>query len=169
MTEQGAAEEVLGKVGTWRRTAGTLEIAVLAATAPGVIYTFSFSLCNPPSSHSTGPAYMAVIGGEPVEGRELNIKSTPPHGAGPEQGHSAEEDSPSAIRETQGELDRGWYNTFSGHLRTQYPDEYSGAHVNGSGHRAAGGGGGRDPSGDVLVVGVSSDIVLRCVMANGEE
>ena len=155
---EGAAA-VMGKAAVWRQSSGTLEVPLLAPTEQGTVYAFSFGLLNPAAAAAAGAAYIAVVGGDAVQGRELQVKAPMAHGAGG-RGAGGEPGAEGAVEgsvivETRAELVREWYSTFSGHLRSQYPDDFA------SGQGCA------DPTGDVVAVGASSDLVVRCESTGG--
>lgn len=157
---------LLAATGKWRRSGGILEVPLLAPSTPGVEYSFSFSLCNPAEAQASAPAYIAVGGGAAVEGRVLEIDSSPAASAAPsavggaDTGAAGEQ---ARIQETHGELDRGWYNTFSGHLRNQYPDLYDSVSASAQGHTTAIASQNQSRG---VVVGVSSDFILRCARSS---
>ena len=148
----GDAASVISSKGRWRSASGVVEVPLLAPVAQGRVYSFSFSLCNPPASLASAqaqPAIIAVTGGPAFDGRVLQLVSAPATGSGEGEGAGV-------LRETDGEVHLGWYNTFSGHLRSQYPHLYDP--------------GGGDVAGDLskgVVVGVSSSFVVTASMKAG--
>ena len=182
---EGEAPEDLPKVladkGVWRQAAGTLEVPLIAPTTPGSLYTFAFSLVNPSSSQPAQGARIQVSGGLAVETQALQVYSSQAHSG--TEGRRVATATPMGhmLSDTEGELDTGWYHTFSGHLRSQYPhlymhhappphggeEEVEHARHGGGGAGRGGGGGGASCMSRRVMVGVSSDFAVKCSRSSG--
>jgi hypothetical protein len=124
--EPESSAAVLAVTGKWRREGGILEVPLLSPTAPGVVYSFSFSLCNPAAAKPVAGAYIAVGGpaAVAVAGAQLKVVEALAASRGAAAPGSEALVLSGTLGETLGEVDRGWYTSFSGHLRHMYPHCY---------------------------------------------